>query len=429
MSEPSRMKDPKKNTLWKWLLFLILLIIAGIIVFRVWGITQKKSNNRQGRGDIPVQVSLVILKPITYTLVATGDIMPLMQVDLLPKVSGYLEKVYVHMGDSVKQGQVIAQIDRTDFIQKVKEVEAKMLQAKANLSELQAGSRPEELRQAEETVRQAQSRFDNSRFHRERVEALYKMGAMSKKESDIAEMEYKVTEAQLASSQQNLSLLKEGARQEVREVAQGKLKEMEALLAQERIRLQNTEVMSPFPGEIIRRYVEAGTLVSSSTALVTLAHTETLKVVANILEKDIPLVAIGMKATVKVEAYPEKIFEGKVTRMNKALDAATRTLQLEIYISNSQRILKPGMFARVEMVLSEKPKAIVIPKIAVIEEGGSKYIFVVQNNQAIRKTVITGYEQDQFIEILQGVEEGERVIIKGQASVRDRSPVRLIEGG
>mgnify|MGYP001577988490 CR=1 FL=1 len=95
-----------------------------------------------------------------------------MQVDLYPKVSGYLERIDVHIGEIVKQGQVIAQIERTDYLQKVREIEAKVAQANAQLSELEAGTRTEELRQAEEAVRQAQSKFENARLHRERIEAL-----------------------------------------------------------------------------------------------------------------------------------------------------------------------------------------------------------------------------------------------------------------
>ena len=91
--------------------------------------------------------------------------------------------------------------------------------------------------------------------------------------------------------------------------------------------------------------------------------------------------------------------------------------------------MKPGMFARLELVLSEKLGALVVPRHAVIEEGGSKSIFIVQGNQALRKKVVTGYEQDQVVEILEGVSEGDQVVVRGQESIRDRSTVRVIEGG
>jgi multidrug efflux pump subunit AcrA (membrane-fusion protein) len=413
----------------KWILLLVVIGIAVLVLYQVWGFTQKKTAaQRVGRSEISVHVSPVIRKDLTYLLSATGDIAPLMQVDLFPKVSGYLERLHVDLGDSVRQGRVIAQIDEADFSQKVKEAEAKVAQARAYLLELQSGSRPEELRQAEETVRQAQSRFDNAKLQRERIEALFKRKVISKKEMDVAEMEFTVAEAQLMASQEHLKMVEEGARQEVKEVARAKLKEMEAILEQERIRLQNTRILAPFNGEIVRKYVDAGALVSSSTRLVHLVHTETLKVVANILEKDIPLLKLGMKAEIRTEVYPGKIFEGKVERINTALDLATRTLQAEIYIPNSNRMLKPGMFARIEVALSERPKTLVIPRIAVLEERGSKTIFIVKGNQAFRTSIVTGFEEDPFVEVLEGVSEGDPVVVQGQESLKDHSMVRVIEG-
>ena len=351
-----------------------------------------------------------------------------MQVDLYPKVSGYLEKISVQIGDSVRQGQVIAQIDQAEFLQKVKEVEAKVSQARAQYAELEAGTRAEDIREAEEAVKQAQSRFNNAKLQRERVEALYKGQVISKKEMDTSEMDYSITEAQLASAEQHLKMLKDGARPEVKAASLGKLKEMEAILAQEQIRLQNTQIVAPFSGEIVRRNVDNGALLSSSTTLVTLVHLETLKVVANVLEKDIAFVKPGMKAKILTEAYPEKPFEGTVVRINKALDLATRTLQAEINIPNPGRLLKPGMFAKVELALAEKPEALVIPREAVLEEGGKRTVFVVEGNQALRKPIITGIEQDQVIEVVEGLKDGDKVVVRGQESLRDRSTIRVVEG-
>jgi multidrug efflux pump subunit AcrA (membrane-fusion protein) len=413
----------------KWILLFVLVVIGALALYRGWGATQKKSGKRSFQTEIAVQISPVIRKHLTYSLNATGDITPMMQVDLFPKVSGYLERIDVNLGDSVRQGQVIAQIDRSDFLQKVKEIDAKVAQAKANLSELEAGSRPEELRQAEEAVRQAQSRFDNAKLHRERVEALFKRQVISKREADLAEMDYTVAEAQLAASQQNLKLVREGARQEVKEASRGKLKEMEALLAQEQIRLQNTLVVAPFQGEIIRKCVDAGALVSSSTPIVSLVHTMTLKIVANVLERDIPLLKPGMKAKIQAEAYPGKVFEGKVARVNTGLELATRTLQAEIEIPNSSRLLKPGMFARIEVVLLEKPEVLAIPSNAVIEEQGERFVYVVQGNKAVRTPILTGIEQDRFVEVKEGLKEGDQVVTRGQEAIRENTTLRVVEGG
>jgi len=414
---------------WRWFLLAAVIILAGLVIYRGWGFTQKRSGSqRAARLETPVQITSVVSKPLTYSIKVTGDILPLMQVDLYPKVSGYLERIDVHIGEIVKQGQVIAQIERADFLQKVREIEAKVAQSRAQLAELEAGTRTEELRQAEEAVRQAQSKFENARLHWERIETLFKRQVISKKEMDSAEMEYTVAEAQLASSQQNLKLLRGGARQEVREATQAKLKEMEAILEQERIRLQNTKIVAPFRGEISRKYVDAGALVSSSTPLAILVHTETLKIVANVLEKDIPLLKPGMKAKVWVESYPDKVFDGRVEKINSALELSTRTLQAEIYIPNPNRFLKPGMFANVEIVLLEKPQTLVIPREAVLGTGSEMSVFVVEGKQAVRRPVTLGYEQDRSVEVLKGLNEGDQIVIKGHQLIKDGSAIRVVEG-
>ncbi len=419
----------KINKRWRWFLLALILLVVGFVLFRGWALTQKKAApQRTKRGEIPVQVSPVVSKPLIYSISMTGDITPQMQVDLFPRVSGYLERILVHLGDSVKQGQTIAQVDRTDYLQKVRETEARAAQAKAQLAEIEAGPRAEELRQGEEAVKGAQSRFENAKLHRERMEALFKRQVISKKEIDISEMEFTVAEAQLASSREHLKLIREGARQEVREASRARLKETEAILAQERIRLQHTQIVAPFSGEISRKYVDAGALVSPSTPIVNLIHTETIKVVANVLEKDIPLLKAGMKAKIRTEAFPGKIFEGRIARISSALDPATRTLQAEIEVPNPERLLKPSMYARIDVVLLEKPHALVIPRYAVVLSDGSKAIFILKGNQAIRRPVVTGYEQDQYVEILEGASEGDQVIVKGQELIKDRSTVRVIEG-
>ncbi len=415
---------------WRWGLLGLLLLFVGFALYQGWALTQKKTiPQKVKRGDIPVQVSPVLSKPLVYSITMTGDIMPFMQVDLFPKVSGYLEKVYVQIGDSVKQGQLIAQIDRTDYLQKVREMEARVALAKAQLAEVEAGARTEELRQAEEAVRGARSRYENAKLHRERMEVLYQRQVVSKKEWDLAEMEFNVAEAQLASSQEHLKLLREGARQETREASRARLKEAEALLTQEKIRLQHTQILAPFSGEIHRRYVDSGALVTPATPLVNLIYTATLKVVAHVLEKDIPLLKTGMKAKIAVESFPDKIFEGKVIRMGSALEPATRTLQAEIEVPNPDRLLKPSMFARIELVLVEKPRTLMVPRYAILSSpDGSKSIFLMEGNRAVRKTVATGYEQDQYVEVLEGVSEGDQVIVKGQEMIKDGSTVRVIQG-
>jgi RND family efflux transporter MFP subunit len=110
------------------------------------------------------------------------------------------------------------------------------------------------------------------------------------------------------------------------------------------------------------------------------------------------------------------------------LDLSTRTLQAEIYISNPDRSLKPGMFANVDLILLEKPQALVIPREAVLEGGSEISVFVVEEKQPVRKLITIGYEQDRMVEVLKGLKEGDQVITKGQQLIRNGSTIRVVEG-
>jgi multidrug efflux pump subunit AcrA (membrane-fusion protein) len=108
---------------------------------------------------------------------------------------------------------------------------------------------------------------------------------------------------------------------------------------------------------------------------------------------------------------------------------STRTIQAEIYIPNLKRLQKPGMFTKVELTLSEKTQALVIPRIAILEEAGEKFVFTVQGGRALRKRVLTGFEKNEEVEILEGLSEGQWVVIRGQESLKDQATVKVIEGG
>jgi multidrug resistance efflux pump len=236
-----------------------------------------------------------------------------MQVDLFPKVSGYLERIHVNLGDSVRQGQVIAQIDRADFsAEGERELRQRWPMRRAQLSELEAGSRPEELRQAEEAVRQAQSRFDNAKLQRERVEALFKRQVISKKEMDIADMEYTVAEAQLGrqpAASENWSRRRSPSGSERGQP--GKVERDGGFVGTGEIRLTEYKNPGTFPRRDCSEICRWRGACLFLYAVRQPRPCETLKMVANVLERDIPLLKAGMKASIRTEAYPERVFEGK----------------------------------------------------------------------------------------------------------------------
>jgi cobalt-zinc-cadmium efflux system membrane fusion protein len=366
--------------------------------------------------------------PVSYKLRTTGDVLPLMQVDLIFRVSGYLERVSVQIGDRVRAGQLLASIERTQLLQRVNEIEGRVAGIRAKLAELRAGARPEEIAQAEEAFKQTESRFENAKKNKERLADLFKRNLVARKDLDDAELAYELALAQRGGAENQLRMVREGARTEVRQATEAQLQEAEALLAQQRSQLKDAQLVAPFDGFVTRRLADPGALVTSSTPVLTVVHTGTVKVLANILEKDISLVRAGASALVKVDAFPEKEFLGSVARLNSALDSNSRTLQAEIRIANPSQTLKPGMFATIQLKLIERPQVMLIPTDAVLEDEKGSYVYVVREGKSERKPIRLGLKDETRVEVAEGVKIGDQVVVAGYERLRPGTTVRVLRG-
>jgi len=411
---------------------VVLLVVLGALVgYRSLPVRAIKAEEpRRSRTLVfPVRIQKVSQGEIEYRLTATGDVLALMQVDLYSRVSGYLQSVPVQIGQRVNQGQIIAVVDQAEITHKVREAEAILAKTRAQMAELRAGARPEELTQAEESSRQTKSRLENARINLERVRSLVSKGYVARQELDNAQLAYDLAEAQSVAVTNQLSLVRQGARSEVLDAMEAQIKQGEATLAQQRLQLENTVVRAPFSGYISRRSVDPGALVSTSTPLGTLVHSDTVKVFVNILEKDLSLIKVGAPISVRTDAYPDKVFRGEVVRINSAFEMPSRTLVAEAHIPNPGGALKPGMFARVEVLLAKKSAVLRVPTDALLEEEGGKdrYLYVVNGDKAVRRSVTTGLSQDSVTEVVSGLREGETIVTVGQQRLRNGAPVQIIQ--
>ena len=185
-------------------------------------------------------------------------------------------------------------------------------------------------------------------------------------------------------------------------------------------------VNSLLAGIVGRVYVDLGAKVTPQTPVALIVDMDRVKVKINVVEKDLPKVRIGQEAQIKVDAYPEKIFRGKVWKISPVVDLESRTAPIEILISNPKHLLKPGMFARTTIVTKESKDTLIIPRDALIKEGDSTFVFVVKDNQALRKEVTTGMCQENLVEIKDNLNVGEEVIVMGKTRVEDGDLVRVI---
>ena len=172
--------------------------------------------------------------------------------------------------------------------------------------------------------------------------------------------------------------------------------------------------------------LDPGAMVTSGNAtLFMLMDLDSVKVVVNVLEKDTPRLAKVKQALVAVDAYPDKQYAGRVTRNSEALDLATRTLAVEVAVPNSDHVLKPGMFAKVTLIIDERAEALTVPTQAILKDDRGSFVFAVENNSAKRIPVNIGAEQNTRTEITSGLAGGEDLITTGQQFVKDGGQVSI----
>ena len=240
---------------------------------------------------------------------------------------------------------------------------------------------------------QAAATYQNAKITYERTKELVEQNLVSNQEIDNADAAMKISKANFETA---------------------------------RTRLGYAGITAPFAGYITKRFLDPGALVSSNNSILfTLMDLNMMKVVINVLEKDIPLITLGKKAVITVDAFPGKEFYGSVTRYSEAVDLSTRTMAVEIDIPNSGHTLKPGMFANVSLVVDVHQNALTLPSDAILNDNTGTFVFVAASDTARRLNVKAGLEQSARTEILSGLDGSELVITTGQQFVKDGRPISI----
>ena len=193
-------------------------------------------------------------------------------------------------------------------------------------------------------------------------------------------------------------------------------------------RLGYARITAPFSGYITRRFLDAGgSVTANNVTLFTLMDLDAMKVIVNVLEKDVPKIRIGKEAVVTVDAYPDKQFKGVIARFSNALDLSTRTMAIEVDIPNRDHLLKSGMFATVVILVEEHRNAMTVPTQALLRDGKGSFLFITQGNTAKRRDVTIGIEQNARTEILSGITGADSIVTTGQQFLKDGAAVTIIK--
>jgi RND family efflux transporter MFP subunit len=378
-------------------------LAAVVVIVGTWswiGRSKAETNtedNSAGDGAVPVAaVARVERGQMNETLVLSGAFKPFQDVDVHAKVAGYIRKIYVDVGDHVKEGQTLA-------ILEVPELDAQLAGADAGVRRAK-----EEIRRAQGDVERAKSAHAAAHAMNERLKqaAQQRAGLVAQQDLDDAQAKDLEQEAQVSSASAALS----SAEQQL-QVAQANQKQYTALSDYSRI-------TAPFAGVITNRYADTGALIAAGTStstqsvpVVRLAQISVLRLVLPIPESMAAQIHLKDPVNVNVQAL-NKNYVGTVCRFADSLDPQTRTMETEIDFQNKDGMLIPGMFVEARLAEFQHKNALKIPVEAVSHAGGlTKVLLVNSQNTVEERTVQLGKEGSVHAEVLSGLNEGDRVIV------------------
>jgi len=239
---------------------------------------------------------------------------------------------------------------------------------------------------------QAKLRLSNAETELGRLKQLYEQGGLAQSDYEAAELNYKVSK----STYDNL--------------------------------VENTILRSPITGVVTARYYDRGDMYGMASPIFTVQQITPVKILVGISEGDYTKVSKGDKVTLSVDALPGKTFSGTIKRIYPTIDPMTHTVNVEVQVPNTDRQLRPGMYAKVNVTFGHN-RSIVVPDAAVVrlQGSGQRNVFVVEDGIAVQKEVSLGRHFDGQYEILSGLEEGEQVVVKGGSALRNGAQVEVIE--
>jgi len=285
------------------------------------------------------------------------------EVDVGFKISGRIVSRFYEEGDWVEKGQVLAKLDDEDLRNRLEVARATLVSAQARLSKLLAGSRPEEIRQAEAAVNQAKSDLENKKAHYERMKPLFERGVVPKDTVDSAEAAFEMAKASFEGARENYLLVREGPRKEDIDDARAQVEQARATVKLNETQLSYTTLYSPITGVVLVRSGEVGEVVNPGTSIVTMADIENVWLKAYIPETDLSKVKWDQEAIVTTDLRPKKEYRGRVSFISSQAEFTPKQIQTEkkrvtlvyrikIDIINKDRELKPGMPADGRILLT-----------------------------------------------------------------------------
>lgn len=381
----------------------IYWIAGGLTLFVAVCVLAVLMRQRKAPASNPKAAAVVgvVRGSLATSLTVAGQFQPYQEVDLHAKVSGYIRWIKVDIGDRVRQGEVLAELEAPELQDQLQGAQA-------------------EVRHTQSEIERAQSEVESAASTHAALHAAYtrlleaskeRPGLIAEQELDDARAKDQESEAQIGVAKASLD-----AMQQQLGVSHAESHRIQTLTNYE-------QIVSPFNGVVTMRYADTGSLIQSGTSsntqsmpVVRVAQSDLLRLRMPVPESDVPYIHEGGDVQVKVNATG-KVFDGKIVRFARALDSDTRTMLTEVDVPNADLTLSPGMYAETIIQLQQRDDVVFVPAQAVIQSGDQAFVLVVDASHRVEKRIVVlGIQTANRVEITSGLRVGEQVIASGQAN-------------
>ena len=359
----------------------------------------------------------------------SGFIVPYRKVNVSPRIPGTVMKLTIDVGKTVKEGELLAQLDDVTYQADVQQAEAALKAARSRLDEIKSGALVEDIQQARIAVDGAKSKVDFIKKELARAESL--RDSVSPAELDSLKSSLNDAEVNASSMDSKLQTLIKGVRAERRQAAEADVAQAEAVLSKAKYILDNTKIFAPLDGTVLEKNAQVGEILRPevlSTSLCILADLTTLEVEVDVQERDLQKVEVGRVCRIIPDAYPDRKYEGKIDRIQPMVNRSRGVVRVTIRITEPDRYLLPDMNVRAIIenppVADDVAETLWIPEAAVVKDGNDTVVFKLEQDQVRRHVIQAGPTENKKTQITSGLSAGDTVVLPGKQTLVDGQTIR-----
>jgi len=415
---------------WKVIFLLGAVIVIGLIGFQLSRLLLNRKSENEITALVPVRTGAPTFGEIEDILSYPGNLLPERTIGVVSEVPGKVEQIYVQEGDSVNQNQILLSVEKDIVTLELEQAKAGYTVADAQYRQAVRGAREEELSNAKALLVQAEKDLKIAQTNFERTKGLLESGITSQAKFEEVRSIYQNAETEVENARRSVHLMESGASEEELDIAGANVEAMKAKYEMAQIQYNNSNIKAPGSGIVAKIMTEEGNMVGEGTPVMAIVQDDPIYAEVPIPEKYYGIFSkqqASILSRIKPIAYPDHTpFTGEITSVAAVIDGTTRTFAVEIGMKNTEKLLRPGMYVNVELVLRKSENALLIPESSLVVRDDKQVVFTILQGgsyHAEQVPVTVGLRRNGYAEIISGLSGNETIIIEGNAFLEDGQEV------